>query len=58
MTDPKIHVAAAGLGFGAESIPLWQKHPHARCYAICQRNEDKHNAVDLAKRTGLKYMTL
>ena len=34
-----------GLGFGAEFIPLWQKHPHADCYAICQRNEDKLNAV-------------
>ena len=41
----KINVAIVGLGFGAEFIPLWQKHPHANCYAICQRNEDKLNAV-------------
>ena len=41
----KINVAVVGLGFGAEFIPLWQKHPHADCYAICQRNEDKLNAV-------------
>src|ERR1041385_6445651 len=45
MSKPKINVAIVGLGFGAEFIPLWQKHPHADCHAICQRNEDKLNAV-------------
>ena len=40
-----INVAVVGLGFGAEFIPLWQKHPHTNCYAICQRNEEKLNAV-------------
>ena len=43
--EKKVRVAIVGLGFGAEFIPLWQKHPHADCYAICQRNEDKLNAV-------------
>ena len=37
----KINVAIVGLGFGAEFIPIYQKHPHAVMYAICQRNEDK-----------------
>ena len=41
----KFNVAIVGLGFGAEFIPLWQKHPHTTCYAICQRNEEKLNAV-------------
>ena len=41
----KINVAIVGLGFGAEFIPLWQKHPHTHCYAICQRNPEKLNAV-------------
>src|SRR5215213_10927184 len=41
----KINVAIVGLGFGAEFIPLWQKHPHADCYAICQRNAQKLNDV-------------
>ena len=41
----KNNVAIVGLGFGAEFIPLWQKHPHATCYAICQRDEKKLNAV-------------
>ncbi len=37
----KINIAVVGLGFGAESIPIWQKHPHTDCYAICQRNPQK-----------------
>ena len=41
----KFNVAIVGLGFGAEFIPLWQKHPHTTCYAICQRDEKKLNAV-------------
>jgi predicted dehydrogenase len=45
MSKRKINVAIVGLGFGAEFIPLWQKHPHADCYAICQRHEEKLNAV-------------
>jgi len=39
-----------GLGFGAEFIPLYQKHPDAECYAICQRDKGKLNKVgDLFK---------
>src|SRR6266516_2440033 len=45
MSAKKINVAIVGLGFGAEFIPLWQKHPQTSCYAICQRNEEKLNAV-------------
>jgi len=45
MSTKRINVAIVGLGFGAEFIPLWQKHPRANCYAICQRNEEKLNAV-------------
>ena len=41
----KLNVAIVGLGFGAEFIPLWQKHPHTRCAAICQRNPEKLHAV-------------
>ena len=36
----KVKVAVVGLGFGAEFIPIYQKHPDAECYAICQRNEE------------------
>ena len=41
----KVRVAVVGLGFGAEFIPLYQKHPDAECYAICQRDEKKLNQV-------------
>ena len=41
----KLNVAVAGLGFGAEFIPLWQKHPHTHCEAICQRNPERLNSV-------------
>ncbi len=41
----KVRVGVVGLGFGAEFIPLYQKHPDAECGAICQRDEKKLNAV-------------
>ncbi len=45
MSDRKIRIAVVGLGFGAEFIPIWQKHPHTECVAICQRNEENLNKV-------------
>ncbi|MFC5652633.1 Gfo/Idh/MocA family protein [Paenibacillus solisilvae] len=42
MTE-KIKVGIVGLGFGAEFIPIYQNHPHAEMYAICQRNEQVLN---------------
>ncbi len=45
MTQQKIKVAIVGLGFGAEFIPIYQKHPNAIMYAICQRNEEKLNEI-------------
>ena len=41
----RLNVAVVGLGFGAEFVPLWQKHPHTRCEAICQRDRQKLDAV-------------
>jgi predicted dehydrogenase len=45
--DPKKkwNVAIVGLGFGAEFIPLYQNHPNANMYAICQRNRKKLDDV-------------
>ena len=34
----RVRVAIVGLGFGAEFIPIYQNHPDAEMYAICQRN--------------------
>ena len=39
----KVNVALVGLGFGAEFIPIYQRHPNANITAICQRNETKLN---------------
>ena len=40
-----IRVAVVGLGFGAEFLPIYQRHPDAELYAICQRSPDKLNEV-------------
>jgi predicted dehydrogenase len=45
MSGKKWNVAMIGLGFGAEFIPIYQAHPNANVYAICQRNADKMNVV-------------
>lgn len=41
----KIKVAIVGLGFGAEFIPIYQKHPNAELVAICQRNKSNLNKI-------------
>lgn len=40
-----IRVAIVGLGFGAEFIPIYQRHANAELVAICQRSEDKLQAL-------------
>src|SRR3954471_14164670 len=45
MSKSKINVAIIGLGFGAEFIPIYQRHPNANMYAICQRTEKKLHAI-------------
>lgn len=45
MADQPVRVAIIGLGFGAEFIPIYQRHPQATMYAICQRNEAKLKEV-------------
>ncbi|MFT6933700.1 MAG: putative dehydrogenase [Maribacter sp.] len=45
MNTKKIRIAIVGLGFGAEFIPIYQKHPNANLVAICQRNEAKLNEL-------------
>ncbi|MCC6510991.1 MAG: Gfo/Idh/MocA family oxidoreductase [Pirellulaceae bacterium] len=41
----KFKVAMVGLGFGAEFIPIYQRHPLGTVEAICRRNEAELNAV-------------
>lgn len=54
MSNKIINVAIAGLGFGAEFIPIYKKHPNANLVAICQRTKSKldeiGNAFDIAGR--------
>src|SRR5262249_45056623 len=45
MGDTKINIAIVGLGFGAEFIPIYQRHPQANMYAICQRTSSKLDAI-------------
>jgi predicted dehydrogenase len=35
--DKTLNVGIVGLEFGAEFIPIYQRHPNANMYAICQR---------------------
>lgn len=51
MSTKKVNVAIIGLGFGAEFIPIYQKHPNANLVALCQRNEAKLN--ELADAFGI-----
>src|SRR5690242_8540076 len=43
-SDKKIRVAIVGLGFGAEFIPIYQRHPNAEMYAICRRDRKELDA--------------
>ena len=55
MSDKKVNVAIIGLGFGAEFIPIYQRHPNANMYAICQRNESKLNVLADAHGIEKRY---
>jgi predicted dehydrogenase len=51
----KINIAIVGLGFGAEFIPIYQRHPHANMYAICQRTESKLHQIGDAFGVEKRY---
>ena len=51
-TDGKVRVAIVGLGFGAEFIPIYQRHPNAEMYAICRRDRAELDAC--GDRFGVK----
>src|SRR5579862_2908199 len=55
MSTKKINIAIVGLGFGAEFIPIYQKHPNANMYAICQRTEKKLHEVGDAFGVAKRY---
>ena len=45
MESNRVNVGIVGLGFGAEFIPIYQKHSNANVYAICRRNEEELNKI-------------
>ncbi len=45
MSKNRFNVAMVGLGFGAEFIPIYKKHPNAQVVAVCRRNEAEMNKV-------------
>ena len=55
MSNRKINIAIVGLGFGAEFIPIYQRHPHANMYGICQRNPKKLDAIGDAFDIQARY---
>ncbi|HEX4792963.1 MAG TPA: Gfo/Idh/MocA family oxidoreductase [Humisphaera sp.] len=51
----KVRVAIVGLGFGAEFIPIYQKHPDAEMYAICRRDKNELNKVGDKFKINTRY---
>ena len=45
MSDNTVNIAIVGLGFGAEFIPIYQKHPNANMYAICRRSKKELDEI-------------
>lgn len=59
----KIRVGIVGLSFGAEFIPIYQKHPETELVAICRRDERLLNEIgdrwEITKRyTNLEDMLM
>lgn len=55
MAKTKVNVAIVGLGFGAEFIPIYQAHPNANMYAICQRTRSRLDEVGDAFGVEKRY---
>jgi len=45
MSNQTLDVGIVGLEFGAEFVPIYQRHPDATMYAICQRTRPHLDAV-------------
>ncbi len=41
MSEKRINIAIIGLGFGAEFIPIYQRHPLANLVAVCRRDQSE-----------------
>jgi predicted dehydrogenase len=56
-TPRKVRTAIVGLGFGAEFIPIHQRHPHAELVAICQRSPAKLDELGKAHGVERRYQS-
>ncbi len=57
MSKP-VNVAMVVLGFGAEFIPIYQRHPNANVHAICRRDEAELNRIGDQFGIAKRYTTL
>jgi len=55
MSGKQVNVAIIGLGFGAEFIPIYQRHAGANIHAICRRNEAELNTTGDAFGVEKRY---
>ncbi len=55
MGKHKANVAIVGLGFGAQFIPIYRRHPLANMYAICRRSKAALDAVGDAFAVERRY---
>src|SRR5262249_51128153 len=51
----KFNIAIVGLGFGAEFIPIHQRHPFGNLVAVCQRNKAKMDKIGDAAGIAKRY---
>ncbi len=58
MTSKQINIAVVGLGFGAEFLPIYQRHADARLLAICQRTRSKLGEIGDAFGVDRRYTNL
>jgi predicted dehydrogenase len=55
VNDSKFNVGIVGLEFGAEFIPIYQRHPRANMYAICQRTRSQLDEVGERFGVDVRY---
>jgi len=54
-TRKPVRAAIVGLGFGAEFIPIYRRHPDAEVVAVCRRDPAQLNKVADAFEIGKRY---
>jgi len=55
MSNKVLNVGIVGLEFGAEFIPIYQKHKNANMYAICQRTRERLDKIGDTFGINVRY---